>query len=71
MEIRLTFLNENEIECFMNSTMHTNIRKNTSFNFKLSFARWDPWAIEVMLHQTCPRTNKIALLKINRKNMFL
>ena len=35
MEIRLTILTENEIECVMNGTMQTNIRKNTSFNFKL------------------------------------
>ena len=29
MEIRLAFLTENEIKCFMNDTMQTNIRKNT------------------------------------------
>ena len=34
-EIRLTFLNENEIEYFINGTMQTKIRKYTSFNFKL------------------------------------
>ena len=34
-EIWLTFLNENEIECFMNGTMQTIILINTLFNFKL------------------------------------
>ena len=47
MEIRLTILNENEIECFMNGTMPTIILKTALFNFKvycieLSFARLEP-----------------------------
>ena len=79
MEIRLAFLTENEIKCFMIDTMQTNIRKNTSFNFKL-------YCIELsncLLHcgniigqpnscyiKTCPRTKNIFELKINRKSIF-
>ena len=54
MEIRLTILNENEIECFMNGTMPTIILKTTLFKLhciELSFARWEPWATQLMLHQ--------------------
>ena len=42
MEIRLTILNENEIECFINGTMPTIILKTTLFKLhciELSFAR--------------------------------
>ena len=56
MEIRLTFINENAIEFLMNGTMQTNIRKNTSFNFKLyrielSFVRWENWATELLVQE--------------------
>ena len=54
MEIRLTILNENEIECFMNGTMPTIILKTTLFKLhciELSFARCEPWQPQLMLHQ--------------------
>ena len=50
MEIRLTILNENEID----GTMPTIILKTTIFKLhfiELSFARWEPWATQLMLHQ--------------------
>ena len=52
MEIRLTILND--IECFMNGTMPTIILKTTLFKLhciELSFARWEPWATQIILHQ--------------------
>ena len=56
MEIRLTFLNEDEIVYFMKGVMLTNIRKNTLSNFKLyfiemSFVRWEPGPTKPALHQ--------------------
>ena len=54
MEIRLTILNKNEIECFMNGTMPTIILNTTLFKLhciELSFARWEPWATQLVLHQ--------------------
>ena len=54
MEIRLTILNGNEIECFMNGTMPTIILKITLSKLhciELSFVRWELWATQLMLHQ--------------------
>ena len=54
MEIRLTILNENETECFMNGTMPTIILKTILLELhciELSFARWEPWATQFILHQ--------------------
>ena len=54
IEIRLTILNEHEIECFMNGTMPTIILKTKLFKLhciELSFARWEPLATQLMLHQ--------------------
>ena len=68
MEIRLTILNENEIECFMKGIMPTIILKTTLFKLhciELSFARWVPWATQLMLHQNSSKysTNVIFNLK--------
>ena len=69
IEIRLTFLNENEIEYFINGTMQTNIRKNTLLNFKfiVSNCLWHGENLgqpNQCYIKTCPpRTNKIFKLK--------